>query len=407
MEVLQPLYSPAQVEFLEAVNSGENLFLTGKAGTGKSYIVKRAIETLKSEGYKILAIATTGIAAQNINGQTIHSVFNLDPFGILTFEDCRFLKGEKRRMLDMVDVIIIDEVSMLRPDILDAVHWTLVKNGCKQGLQNKQVIFVGDMKQLPSPLSDNTLSVLLQKYNGPEFYNAYIYNKLQVKEIELDKVIRQSDAEFIHHLNIVREGNKSPYFKNFVSKQPKGIVLAPHNTTVHKYNIAGLAAIDREEIIFNAQVEGNIKADDFNLETQVRVKHGCKVMYLVNSKHNNLINGTLGIFEHVPGCKEIKESDQYFINVKGVRHPLEPFEFTKKEYVLNETQNELVLREIGCIRQMPIRLAYALSIHKSQGLTFDEVTIDLSLPCFAPGQLYTALSRVKSPQGLTIIIDRA
>jgi ATP-dependent DNA helicase PIF1 len=405
MTLTKPTYSEKQKLFISQVQSGKNIFLTGKAGTGKSYIVKEAIKLLRLQNKQVLAIATTGIAAHNINGQTVHSVFNLDPFGILEFDACRFLKGEKRRMLNLVDTIIIDEVSMLRPDVLDAIHWTLVKNGC-DGLKEKQIIFVGDMKQLPSPLNDNTLSVLLHKYNDIEFWNAYIYNKLNVIDVELDEILRQSDTEFIHHLNIVREGSKSEYFKRFLNKEPKGIVLAPHNSTVAKYNKAGLDSIESKLYAFEARVTGNINADDFGLETRVTVKHGCKIMYLVNSKNNNLVNGTLGIFEVIEAIEGTNERDQYFINVGGVRYALESHEFTKKEYVLNARKDALELQEIGSICQMPIKLAYALTIHKSQGLTFEHVTIDLSQPCFSKGQLYTALSRVTSPDGLTIIVNR-
>jgi ATP-dependent exoDNAse (exonuclease V) alpha subunit len=150
--------------------------------------------------------------------------------------------------------------------------------------------------------------------------------------------------------------------------------------------------------VFEAVIEGNVKADEFNVETTIKVKDGCRIMYLANSKNNNLINGTLGIFRAI--------DDKYFIDVDGVNYSLECMKFTKKEYVLNDEQNELELQEIGSIVQMPIRLAYALTIHKSQGLTFDEVTVDLSRPCFSDGQLYVALSRVRKPDGLTIVVNR-
>lgn len=386
--------STKQTSFLEAVESGVNIFLTGKAGTGKSYAVKLAMEKLRKTGKNVVALAPTGIAANNIGGQTTHSMFSLNPFGVIDFKTCSWFKSEKRRLMDKIDVIFIDEVSMLRPDLLDGMNWTLLKNGCKS-LSAIQIIFIGDLKQLEAPIDDNMRSVLLQKYKGTQFFDARVYPKLNVQTIELDEVLRQNDPEFIDALNIVRDGGKSEYFRQFVGTTAKGVILAPHNTTVNKYNIDGLKSIQAEHLVFDAIVDGNVKASDFNLESKITLKEGCRIMYLVNSKNNNLVNGTLGIFKHT--------KNGYFIDVNGVSYSLEPIELSKKEYVLNEDEDKLELKTIGSITQIPVRLAYALTIHKSQGLTFDEITIDLSLPCFAKGQLYTALSRVKQPAGLTII----
>ena len=387
--------SKKQAVFVNSVLEGKNVFLTGKAGTGKSFVVKHVMEQLKAAGKRVAAIAPTGVAANNVGGQTIHSLFNINPFGVSSFDTCNFLRGEKRKLLEAIDCIFIDEVSMLRPDILDAINWTLLKNGCK-GLDKKQVIFIGDLKQLPSVLQDNTKSVLYQTYDGDEFTFAKCYEKLAVIDIELDEVLRQSNEEFIFNLNIIRDGNKSEYFKQFVGSEAKGIILAPHNSTVDKYNKAGLDAIQSEEFVFEAKVTGNVKADDFKLETVIRVKNGAKIMYLANSKDAPLVNGTLGIFITHNGC--------HYIRVNDVDYALSKLEFTKKEYVLNKKLNQLELQELGSIEQYPIRLAYALSIHKSQGLTFDEVTVDLTRPTFCKGQLYVALSRVTSPEGLRIII---
>lgn len=380
--------------FLDKVASGENLFLTGKAGTGKSTIVKEALDRLKSAGKKVVAIAPTGVAANNIEGQTIHSMFNLVPFGVLDFETCQFLSPAKKSLLRKVETIVIDEVSMLRPDTLDAIHYTLKKNGLV-GLDKRQVIFVGDLKQLPPILNDNTRSVLYQKYDGDTFIFAEIYEKLNVQLVELDEVVRQTDEEFIEALNIVRDGGKAEYFRRFVSKEPTGIVLAPHNATVKAYNEKGLAAQGGEMLKFIADITGTAKPEDFNLEHEIRVKDGCKIMYLVNSQENPLRNGTLGTF--------VAGKGKYFIQVGGVKFALNRVELTKKEYVYDKASDSLQLRELGKIEQFPFKLAYALSIHKAQGLTFDEVTIDLSLPVFQKGQMYVALSRVRTPQGLKIL----
>ena len=345
---------------------------------------------LRESGKKVIAIAPTGIAANNIDGQTIHSMFGLTPFGVLSFDTCKFLKSGKKEVIRKADVIIIDEVSMLRPDILDAINWTMKKNGLP-GLKTKQVIFVGDLAQLPAVLDDNTRSVLYETYDGDQFFYSKIHKDLNVKEIELSEVLRQTNEEFISHLNIIRMGGKSEYFKQFVNNEPEGIILAPHNTTVQFYNEKGLAAQKGETFTFNAIITGTAKPEEFQFEKTVRVKNGCKIMYLVNSQDNPLRNGTLGIF--------VSHNDCHYIRVGGVDYALSPINITKKVYVYSPITDKLELKEVGSIEQIPIKLAYALSIHKSQGLTFDSVTIDLTLPCFQKGQMYVALSRVRTPEG--------
>lgn len=391
--------STKQQQFLDHARSGSNIFLTGKAGTGKSYIVQELIREL-SATHKVVAVAPTGVAANNIGGQTIHSLFSLRPYGVLDFDACNYIKGDKRNVLKNIQVIVIDEVSMLRPDILDAMNWTFLKNGCGS-LADRQVIFVGDLKQLPAPIDDNTRSVLFQTYDGEEFMFANIYQRLMVQTIELDEVLRQTDLEFLEHLNTIREGGKSEYFRQFATNKQdpasSSIVLAPHNSTVAMYNKAGLDAQAGEEFIFSAKISGNVKPVDFGLEPEIRVKNGCKIMYLVNSKDNPLINGTLGTFVSHKGC--------HFIRVNETDFALEPVSVTKHEYVYNKSKDKIELQEVGSIEQYPIKLAYALTIHKAQGLTFDDISVDLSRPCFQRGQLYVALSRVKTPGGLRIITN--
>jgi len=387
-------YSKSQKEAFDLALSGENIFLTGKAGTGKSFITKEIIRKL-SNNKNVICVAPTGVAANNVGGATIHSTFSLPVFGVINFDNCSFLKNGKRSVLKKMDCLIIDEVSMLRPDILDGINLTLLKNGCKS-LREIQVILIGDLKQLEAPMDDNFKTMILRDYDGFDFKSSKIFKDLNCKEVELVEVLRQTDTEFIDNLNLVRDGIRAPYFRKFISNETKGVVLAPHNATVKRYNQIGLDSLNSELFVYETTVTGNVKPSDFNVDDKLELKDGCKVMYLVNSKNNVLVNGTLGTFRMV--------DNKEYIEVNGLNHFVERVKFLKKEYVYNEELNELLLEETGSIEQFPLKLAYAISIHKSQGLTFDECTIDLTKPCFANGQLYVALSRVKSPDGLKIIM---
>lgn len=388
-------FSSDQQIFVNSANAGENIFLTGKAGTGKSFVAKYVMDELFRKNIHFIAVAPTGIAANNIGGQTMHSMFGLPIDGVATFDSCSFLKAKRKKVLKKAKVIIIDEVSMLRPDLLDAMNWTLIKNGLED-LSTKQIIFIGDLKQLPPVVDDNMKSMLMKKYDDVIFKAAKIYKNINVRDIDLGEVLRQSDPEFIQNLNVIRDGGKSEYFKRFLKPvDPDSVILAPHSSTVTQYNQKGLAKIKSREYVFKAKIDGKVNPYDFNLEKTLVLKDGCKIMYLVNSKGNPLFNGTIGTYRRV--------GEKDFIEVKGEKWLLEPRVFAKKEYVFNEDTNELELEEIGSISQLPVKLAYALTIHKSQGLTFEKVTIDLKKRCFAKGQLYVALSRVTSPDGLTIV----
>lgn len=266
----------------------------------------------------------------------------------------------------------------------------------------KQINFVGDMKQLPVVVDKNTESVLYSEgYKGMTFKDALIFSTLNVQEIELDEVVRQNDPEFVNNLNIIREGGKSEYFKQFVFTKTKGIILAPHNATVQGYNENGLKNIEGTTYLYEAKYDGLVNENDFSFEKLIRVKNGAPIMYLKNEDSNSLLrNGTIGTFFY----SEMK--DKMFINVKGIKYEIKKAKASKNEYVYDEDQGEIVLKEVGNCEQYPFKLAFALSIHKSQGLTFDEVTIDLNKPCFMPGQLYVALSRVRTHEGLRIVVNR-
>lgn len=223
-----------QKKFLDLALSGENIFLTGKAGTGKSFIIDKFVS---ESGKKIVKLGTTGIAASNIGGQTIHSFFQINPFQVYQGKLNHNLSNQKRKAIKKAEVIIIDEVSMMRPDLLDAIQG-------RCDLRRKQIIFVGDLKQLPVIQSGKEQHIVNSIYGSHLFYDAKIYKQLNVVNVELDEIKRQSDLRFIEALNKIRDGGKDDYFRRFIGDKPnKGVILAPHNATVDKYNAEGLRII--------------------------------------------------------------------------------------------------------------------------------------------------------------------
>lgn len=392
------MYTVGQQKFIDLVKAGKNIYLSGVAGSGKSFITKEAIRILSGMGKQVAACAPTGIAATNIEGQTIHSLFKISPYGVTDFKACNYLKQNSRDVLKRIDVLLIDEISMLRPDLLDGIHYTFKKNGLP-GLDERQVIFVGDMKQLPPIVNDAEKAVMRMTYAGETFNFAQIFARLEPVFIELTEVKRQSDPEFIAALNIVRDGGKTPYWAQFVHTEPSGIVLAPRNATVKEYNDRGLAGQDGTQFTYEAVIDGKMRIEDVPFEKTINVKSGCKIMYLVNSKETPLRNGSLGTYY-------FRESDEtHYIKVGNIDYPICKYEIVKKEYVYDKVNDRLKLEETGSIYQYPFKLAYALTIHKSQGLTFDDVTVDLRQPCFQPGQMYVALSRATGPKALRLIVN--
>ncbi len=378
------------------VNSylGKQIFLTGKAGTGKTTVLREFIKIVSEQNVGVACLATTGVAAQLLKGQTLHSFFAVKPYNILTSTDAIFVRKQTRNIWNTAKIVIIDEASMLRPDQVDFINIQLLKNGCRP-LTSKFLMFCGDFKQLP-PIVDATAKAYLEEeYGNIDFRKAHCLSKIQT--IELTEVMRQSDQEFIDGLNLVRDGQKANYFKEFIvpKESQSGVILCPYKKQVDRYNSHGLKNLPGDEIVLEGKISGDIKDDDFIIPPVIKVKHGAKVMICANDNERGLINGDLGTFE-------VEKNKFYFVNEKGSKFLLEPVESEKFKYILGNSKLELI--KIGTMVQYPIIVAYALTIHKAQGQTFEDITIDASEGMFEKQQLYVALSRVSAPHGLKIIL---
>lgn len=388
-------YTPSQEEFYRRAMKGESLFLQGRAGTGKTFISEEVIRDLRDEGRGVVVVATSGIAAVNIGGQTIHSLFQINPYTIGDMQSAANLSKFKKSLLKRVDTIVIDEVSMLRPDVLDSIDYTLKRN-LLGSLSSYQVIFIGDLKQLQPIYSDEEKVIITRRYGSLSFKDAISYKHLNPTEIELDEIVRQDDIDYIKALEVVRNGGSSEYFSIFESQTPSGVILAPHNATVDYYNTESLNRLEGKERIVVGETKGKFNPKEFIAEEKLVLKDGASVMHLINKPESGLVNGTLGTLK-------IEGNKYYFINSEdGTETLIERHEFKKIRYVLGD-DGEIKEEVIASLKQFPIKLAYAITINKSQGLTFDKMTLDLTRECFADGQEYVALSRVRKPSGLTII----
>lgn len=363
-----------------------NILLTGKAGTGKSFTVKEIISALKKKRKNVAILGSTGIAASNIGGETFHSFFSIKPFGILQKEDANYVKAYKRTIYNKVDCFIVDEISMLRPDTFDIAIETLIKNGID--IKKKQWILLGDFKQLRPILSKDSEIVFYSLYEKNCITDSKYFKLLDFKTVELNKIERQKDPIFINSLNCIRNNKETKYFDRFIGKPVQGVVICSTNRMVNSINNENLEKIKGDYIIINANKSDNYKGTDTVAVEQLKLKDGCEVMYLRNN--GVLVNGNIGVYRYI--------NKNHYFEYKNEMYPINSELFGK--YVYNE---KLELKLSSWIEQLPIKVCYALTVHKSQGLTFDKVTIDYTDKFFEEGQEYVALSRVTSPKGLSII----
>ncbi|MBR3101810.1 MAG: AAA family ATPase [Muribaculaceae bacterium] len=393
----------------------QSVFLTGKAGTGKSTFLKYICANTKK---KYVVLAPTGIAAVNVGGQTLHSFFKI-PFKPLLPDDPDFsprqirktlrYPKEKVTLIRQLDLIIIDEISMVRADIIDFVDKVL---RCYSGNQRmpfggKQLLLVGDIFQLEPVVTRDMREILRRYYQQFYFFNARAFQVLGLVPIELCKIYRQTDDQFVALLDRIRVNHASRIDiaqlnsrcnPNYQSNDDDfAITLATRRDTVDSINDEHMAALKTKEFVFEGKIEGNFPENDLPTARVLTLKEGAQVIFIRNDRENRWVNGTIGKIS-------LLDDDKVCVALEdGVEYELEPDVWENIQYTFNEEKNVVEENILGTFVQYPIKPAWALTVHKSQGLTFNKVVIDFAGGAFTSGQTYVALSRCTSLEGITLL----
>jgi len=397
-------------EFLKAFdlmeNSTENLFITGKAGTGKSTLLSYFKAQTKKE---YVVLAPTGVAALNVGGQTIHSFFRFPP-GPISPDDVR--RRRKRELYESLQTIIIDEISMVRADLLDAIDQFMRLNGriSEAPFGGVQVIFIGDLFQLPPVVSNEDEARLFEEaYQSPYFFSAHVFQRTGFNTIQLEQVYRQEELRFLALLNGIRtktiaaeeiEELNERYLPTFEpSDEDFFITLTTTNQLASVINESHLKKLRTKLHQFKAQLEGNFNRKVLPAEENLQLKVGAQVMFVKNDSSRRWVNGTIGKVRKV-GTDTVSVEVEH----KGKRrlHEVERVSWEMLAYEYNAEAGKISAEPVGTFTQFPLKLAWGITIHKSQGKTFEKAVIDLGRGAFAHGQVYVALSRCTTLGGIVL-----
>lgn len=392
--------------------TGANLFLTGKAGTGKTTFLK---ELVKRSPKRMVVLAPTGIAAINAGGVTIHSFFQLPLSPYIpgtTFDRAennkyfRFSKI-KKNIIRTLDLLIIDEISMVRADLLDAIDSVMRRlRGNGRPFGGVQLLMIGDLQQLSPVIKDGEWALLGKVYPSPYFFSSKALNASEYHTVELKTVYRQQDTAFISLLNQIRENHATDetlealnkrYIPGFKPDRDSDFIrLTTHNHQAQMINESELNKLPVQEYTFNAEVEGIFPETSYPADERLVLKKGAQVMFIKNDSEKRYYNGMIGEVVFVDGNEITVRSKN-----GGGAFRLDKAEWTNSKYTLDDASKEIKETVEGVFRQYPLRLAWAITVHKSQGLTFEHAIIDIS-HSFAHGQTYVALSRCKTLEGLVL-----
>ena len=404
---------PAQIEInpqfkqaLELINnSSKHIFITGKAGAGKSTLLDYAYRNSRKN---TVIIAPTGVAALNVHGQTIHRFFafpiNVTPEKIANYE----VTPRVKRIYKQLQTLVIDEVSMLRADIFDCIDTFLRIYGPapEQAFGGVQLVLVGDLYQLPPVITNQEAPYFAQRYSSPYFFSANAFRHISLEVIELSKIYRQKDADFIELLSRIRNNSTTMQDLQILNRQiDRGdndqdfrITLTTTNQMAETFNRQKLAGLSGRPYKSQAVIDGNFQSEYFPTAEVLELKEGAQVMFLNNDQKGRWVNGSLGRIE---GIKFTEDKIRYLlIRLHDNSKQVEVFPYSWEIYRFTLAGKEIISDLAGSFTQFPLRLAWAVTIHKSQGQTFDNVCIDIGRGTFAAGQLYVALSRCTTLQGI-------
>ncbi|MFI5059927.1 MAG: ATP-dependent RecD-like DNA helicase [Actinomycetales bacterium] len=379
----------------------EYVFVTGRAGTGKSTLLNHlAWNTEKS----LVISAPTGVAALNVGGQTIHSLFRL-PIGVIADHDIE-QSTELRKLLNSIDTLVIDEVSMVNADLMDAMDRSLrqARQRPKEVFGGVQVVLFGDPYQLaPVPGDPEERAYFTDTYRSMWFFDAKVWQEAELKIVELVEVHRQHESDFKYMLNAVRHGQVTKEIADRLNEtgaraapEDGTITLATRNDTVTRINSVALGRLPGRALTAKAEVSGDFGGRTFPADETLELKVGAQVMFLRNDAGQQdgprWVNGTIGTVTRI--------DSNVYVEVDGVIHEVEPAIWEKFKYSYSPATKKLTKDVVAEFTQFPLRLAWAVTIHKSQGKTYDSAIVDLGHRAFSPGQTYVALSRITSLEGL-------
>lgn len=389
-------------------NSNESIFITGRAGTGKSTLLNYFQQTTRK---KVVVLAPTGVAALNVKGQTIHSFFRFKPNITADLIRRRTYKNEKDNIYKKLDAIVIDEISMVRADLLDCIDKFLRLNGpgALKPFGGIQMIFIGDLYQLPPVVTGSEREIFKSMYTSPYFYSAKVFESFQMEFVELEKVYRQQDSRFVNLLNSIRNKTIAEEGLSMLNKRylpqfepPVGdfyVYLTTTNALAEDINSRRLSGLKGRAYTFTADIEGDFGNEYFPTAIDLKVKVGAQIMMLNNDIMGRWVNGSIGEIIRI----ENGASGEPVIIVQlseGEIAEVTPFTWEIYNYFV--ANGQLSSDIVGSFTQYPLMLAWAVTIHKSQGKTFDKVIIDFGRGTFAHGQAYVALSRCTSLQGIVL-----